>query len=193
MRYEPNNKLVGTKSNKIYRESKILNYVCKKLDSNQDIKRFLHYNTLSPLSKKSRLENNVIVEQPDIVDSLIGKNIYKSSFRENMVDDTTNFIFVYSTGADYGKVMGKMNVVVNIVVPNDYNNQEYDDEDRNVNIAMRIADMLDEYTIDSTDDIYDDVGSVKFELIRRDTERLAKSNGYICYYMLFEIDFVSMR
>lgn len=196
MIYEPNNKNIGTFSNKIKREAKLMRYICEKIDNSQDIKRLLYYNTLSPLSKKSRYtkEDEVGIVQPDIDYSLIDKNIIKAPFRDDIIEEYENLMFVWSPNSDYNYADGTMFIHVILLTPQKYNIQEYGDEDRNVNIAMRVADLLDSYTIDYNDgDIYESVGSVQFKLTKRFTERLAKSNDYILYGLVFEVDFITLR
>lgn len=193
MMYNPNNKYLGTKSNKIRREAKIIDYICRKLDSNQSIKRYLHYNTLSPLSKKAKLDNDSIVVQNDLDISLIDENIINGSFDESIISDYRSLIFIYSPNSSFNRVVGNMDVNIDILVSKKYMNQQYGDEKRDVQLAIIIADMLDEYTIVNDDDIFEDVGSIKFELVKKNTFRLSKSNDYTVLNLVFNIGIVTMR
>lgn len=193
MGYDAKNSWNLTKSNKIRREAKIIDFICRKLDSSQDIKRYAHYNTISPLSSKSQdLDGNIVV-QPNVDTSLLETNIINGIFMESMTEDFRTIIFIYSPRSTFTDITGSMFINIDILVSEKYNKQKYGDEKRNIQLAMLISDIFDSYSVDSSDDIYNDVGAIKFDLIGKEFSRVSKTNDYTAYSMKFKIDLITMR
>ena len=71
-----NNKFKNTKSQFIYKSGLLSGYVAHRLDNNQNIKRYLCYPTLNPLGDEGLKLNSEIIQQPNITESLLDKNIF---------------------------------------------------------------------------------------------------------------------
>ena len=66
-----NNQYMGTKSQKLYRVSPLKNYIVGLIDNNQNIKRLCRSMTKTPTYNKGMTYDNQLIQQPDLVDSLL--------------------------------------------------------------------------------------------------------------------------
>ena len=79
-----NNKFKNTKSQFIYKSGLLSGYIANRLDNNQNVKRYLYYNTINPLGDKGLGLDNNIISQPDITKSLLETQIFDGMFNEYM-------------------------------------------------------------------------------------------------------------
>ena len=91
-----NNKHDNTKTQFIYKSGLLSNYVAYRLDNNQNIKRYLRYPTLNPLGDEGLKLNSEIIQQPNITESLLDKNIFDSMFNESMEELHESQIYIHT-------------------------------------------------------------------------------------------------
>ena len=65
-----NRKNINTISNKIRKIGLMVAYITQKIDNNQEIKRFMRYMTVNPLSSRGKDQNGNVVNQVDLNKSL---------------------------------------------------------------------------------------------------------------------------
>lgn len=184
-----NDGTVGTKSKKIV---PIKNYIVKKIDENQNIKRLCRYQTKNPLAKKSQDYNNTLVQQPLLQDSLIKPSLEGNSheqilipymFEDNIVEKKQCYIFVHPFRNNYDGIVGENIFALDIIVPYEYNEIDPYSDERLFLIVNEIVDMFDGMIID--DEYVKELGLIEFKISGRSTlERLSKTTAYL-YYPVF--------
>ena len=170
-----------TSSLKTSKVSLIEKYMCEKIDECQEIKRLCRYLTLDPLELMALDYANLIVEQPDLHDSLCNsiikdkvsqgceeRIIIPLMFSGEVADSLHPAIYVYcnqvsfATEQDGGSTIGSLHFVVDIVY--DMGTEELADwSRRSWTIAGYIMDLFDEVVITESEYV-DKVGNVKFML-----------------------------
>ena len=201
-----NNKIKGTKSQKIRKISVLLKYIIDTIDNDQDIKRLMNYLTLTPTSSKGMGYDGKVINQPDLTHSLLKdyvvngvvvheKNLFDSSFSSDIETLTKNQIFVHSTRSRINERNNSQRIefYINIIISQKYENLKNYGAKRTYEIAGRIADLLDNVTIENTE-IVDIVGNVK-TVIDGDitTMRLSKTNDSILLSLPIVVDCMAFR
>ena len=187
-----NNENMKTKSNKFKKISGLCDFACRKIDESQNIKRFLKYQTKSPLSQSSIDLSGDVIVQPDILESLEEINIFNEMFYENMISDARNYIFIYSPYSKFKGVTGMVRLNIDILTAVKYNKLKYGEETRINQIANYISDMFDGYTIEN-DFITEIIGSPKMEIVGDKQYRLSKTNDYKVFSIEIDIDILCGR
>lgn len=195
-----NDKNKNTISNKIRKKSGIEAYITQKIDGIQEVKRLSRYLTKTPLSSKGKNLLNEVVEQPDLIQTLTKDNsegikcLYTMSFKDGLINDKVQpLIFVHSYTGKFGySAVGDIQVMVDILVPSDYDELKYIEEKRMTEIACYIADELDDTFID--DEYWvEKLGNLKIHLDSYDEYRLAKTNNISVFSMKFIVQVPTMR
>lgn len=195
-----NDKNKNTISNKIRKKSGIEAYITQKIDGIQEVKRLSRYLTKTPLSSKGKNLLNEVVEQPDLIQTLTKDNsegikcLYTMSFKDGLINDKVQpLIFVHSYTGKFGySAVGDIQVMVDILVPSDYDELKYIEEKRMTEIACYIADELDDTFID--DEYWvEKLGNLKIHLDSYDEYRLAKTNNISVFSMKFIVQVSNMR
>lgn len=201
-----NNKIKGTKSQKIRKISVLLKYIIDTIDSDPDIKRLMTYLTGTPLSSSGKGYDGKIIKQPDLTHSLLKdysvngvvvyeKNLFDSRFNSDIEVLTKNQMFVHSTRSRINEKNGTQRIefYVDILIAQNYEYLQNYGEKRTYEIAARIADILDNVTIENSD-IVDIVGNVK-TVIDGDivSSRLSKTNNIILLSIPIVVDCISVR
>lgn len=195
-----NDKNKNTISNKIRKKSGIEAYITQKIDGIQEVKRLSRYLTKTPLSSKGKNLLNEVVEQPDLIQTLTKdssegiKCLYTMSFKDGLINDKVQpLIFVHSYTGKFGySAVGDIQVMVDILVPSDYDELKYIEEKRMTEIACYIADELDDTFID--DEYWvERLGNLKIHLDSYDEYRLAKTNNINVFSMKFIVQVSNMR
>ena len=187
-----NRKNINTISNKIRKIGLMVAYITQKIDNNQEIKRFMRYMTVNPLSSRGKDQNGNVVNQVDLNKSLAInsdegiKCLYTMGFKEDMIDEARPLIFIHSYNGKFGDTIGNINIAVDIIVPSHYNELKYMEEKRSTEIACKIADELDGITIDE-DEWVDKLGNLNIKLATYSEHRLSKSGNAILFSMDFKI------
>lgn len=210
-----NNTLLGTHSQKLKKVVPIKNFMCKKIDEMQEIKRLCRYiDSLSPLEDKGVTYDNQIIDQPDLKDSLLGiakRDKHLSSngketvivpynWSTSILNERQMNIYVYhpiTTFSPYASrngtsLIGEHTFVVDIVYPLEMN-QLADGQERALTIACYILDIFDGYTIDEPE-LAEEVGNLTFE-IKEDSivdDRLG-STRYGCLTIPFRLSTIGKR
>lgn len=210
-----NNSLLGTYSRKLTKIVPIKNYMCKKIDEVQEIKRLCRYiNSLSPLDEKGITYADTIIDQPDLKDSLMevakrdkhlsenGKEkvIIPYNWSTSILNERQMNIYVYhpiTTFSPYAarngsSIIGEHTFVVDIVYPLEMN-ALIDGNERALSIACYILDMFDDCEIDDPETV-EKVGNLKFE-IKEDSiidDRLG-STRYGCLSIPFRVATIGKR
>lgn len=198
---ELNNKYIGTVNSTVRKMPILTKFLMELFNKNQKIKRYLEYNTPSPLNEKALSYNGYdIVNQPDVVRDLQSRDGEQRIFRGRFDPDTITqekcglFIDVQSGNFSYGN--GRISCYINILIP--FALQELDDEytTRAMCIANEIANELDFIMLENSvhgKEYVDLLGNISFKLKRVDNGRLSnKSDTEICS-MLYEIETTTMR
>lgn len=195
-----NDKNKNTISNKIRKKSGIEAYITQKIDGIQEVKRLSRYLTKTPLSSKGKDLLNKVIEQPDLIETLTKdssegiKCLYTMSFKDGLINDKVQpLIFVHSYSGKFGySAVGDIQVMVDILVPSDYDELKYIEEKRMTEIACYIADELDDTFID--DEYWvEKLGNLKIHLDSYDEYRLAKTNNISVFSMKFIVQVSNMR
>lgn len=209
MQKDVNNAILGTHSQKLSKIVPIKNFICKKIDEVQEIKRLCRYiDSLSPLDDRGITYANEIIEQPDLKDSLMNtakrdkhlsengkeKVVIPYNWSVSILNERQMNIYVYhpiTTFSAYasrnGKsIVGEHTFVIDIVYPLELN-ELTDGNERALSIACYILDLFDEYTIDDPE-LVEQVGNLTFE-IKEDSivdDRLG-STRYGCLTIPFKL------
>ena len=138
---------MSTKSMKLKNLTKIKNEIVQILDESQEIKRYCIYSTNTPLLEMGKQLDGKMVIQDNINDSIIDKNIIPYRFMEDVLQENKTLIFVYFNEANLTDVLGSYRFNVDIFVHKSYDVLEELGQERNVEIATTIADLLDEKSI----------------------------------------------
>lgn len=198
-----NNKLIGTKSNKIKKVSLLTSAMVNKIDRDQTIKRLMRYRTQNPLSEQFMDLNKEQVKQPDLVTSLMkdtdeGKQcLFHGGFNLTKINEQQNYVFVQSfTGNfDDSNVVGDLSFVINILVPEVYNDLMYDEDKRSTALGIALCDMFDGYTTSSEDMelVGKEVGNVTFSVRKFTYERLTEGHDNYLFDLYIEARPISAR
>lgn len=215
MQKDVNNSLLGTHSQKLSKVVPIKNFMCKKIDEVQEIKRLCRYiESMSPLDERGITYANEIIEQPDLKDSLMdlakrdkhlsenGKEraLIPYNWSTSILNERQMNIYVYhplTTFSSYAyrngvSIMGEHTFIIDIVYPLEMN-RLVDGNERALTIACYILDLFDEYTIDDPE-LVSQVGNLKFE-IKEDSivdDRLG-STRYGCLTIPFRVSTIGKR
>ena len=138
---------------KLKKLTKIKNEIVRILDNDQIIKRYCLYSTNTPLLEMGRMLNGQVVEQPNVEESLVDKNIIAYRFLEEVLLENRNMIFVYFEEVDLSDNLGRYKFKVDIFVYKSYDVLAELGQERNVEIATRVADLLDKEKIFGFDDL----------------------------------------
>lgn len=195
-----NDKNIGKKCQFIKKCGLLSGYIADRIDNNQNIKRYLKYQTKNPLGQMGISLDNKKVPQPDIIESLIDEDyIMNGMFDENISSLVKNqlFIHVYS-GNKTDMVSGQVNIAINILVDNKFEHLSNKFELRTYAIADEIANMFSDTYIDkdnSDNDIIKDLGNLKFSLNRNSFtyNRLSKSNNIVLFTLILTTNINPIR
>lgn len=168
--------------------TKIKNFIAQRIDENQEIKRYCTYLTNTPLMKKGMTLEGKLIEQPDINASLINKdkgNIVPYSFTEAVVEEKRAIIFIYKYKGDLSKTIGDNYFVIDIFIPSVYDILEELGQERNVEIASKICDLLDGESIEKN------LGVI--EILEYEDSRLNKSSDYNICSLTLKINKSNLR
>lgn len=200
MSYEPNNKLLGTRSNKICKVQPILEFIIDKVDNCQEIKRLTRYITKTPLKDKGSKYNGEIINQPNLIMTLLNdnnegnKSLFDTMFNPEM-EFKGNLFFIFIS--PYDVVINNMNCTMyfDISIIGDIS---YDDllphGKRIWKIAEYICDLFDGYTLDNKEGVTEDVGNLTFNINGRiSNRRLSKTNNIMHLAIPLEVRYTGMR
>lgn len=183
-----NDKNIGKKCQFIKKCGLLSGYIADRIDNNQNIKRYLKYQTKNPLGQMGISLDNKKVPQPDITESLIDSDyIMNGMFDEDMSSIVKNqlYIHVYN-GNKIDMVSGQVNIAINILIDKKFEYLSNSFELRSYAIADEIENMFSDTYIDkdnSDNDIIKDLGNLKFSLNRNSFtySRLSKSNNIVLF------------
>lgn len=197
-----NNQYLGTKSQKLYRVSPLKNYLVEKIDNNQNIKRLCRYMTKTPTYNKGMAYNGVLINQPDLSDSLLypvktdeqatvkEAVVIPYAFTEDVLAERRLTIYVHSPRSlfninaasnrpNYGtdELMGKHLFLVEIVYPTEYNAIEPYGQERANLIACEVLNMVDNLTVEG--ELSQLVGECIFKVEGEITDLRLSKAGYM--------------
>ncbi len=178
----------NNKSMKMKQLTKIKNFIANIINEDQQIKRYCSYLTNTPLMDKGMTLDGKIISQPDITESLINEdkgNIIPYRFTEDIIKDKRVIIFVYKLKGDLRKTIGENYFAVDIFVPYVYDILEELGQERNVEIASRICDLIDGKSIDKT------LGEI--EILEYEDNRLNRTSDYNICSLLLKIEKSNIR
>lgn len=201
-----NNKIIGTKSQKIRKISVLLKHIIDTVDNSQEVKRLMNYLTLTPLSSTGKGYDGKIIKQPDLTHSLLKdysvngvvvyeKVLFDSMFNSDIETLTKNQIFVHSP---ISRINDKNNtqrieIYIDILIAQNYEYLQNYGEKRTYEIAGVIADLLDGIYIENSE-IVDIVGNVKTVIDGSiTTQRLSKTNNTILVRVPIVVDCMAIR
>ena len=195
-----NDKNIGNKCQFIKKCGLLSGYIADRIDNNQNIKRYLKYQTKNPLGQMGISLDNKKVPQPDIIESLIDEDyIMNGMFDENISSLVKNqlFIHVYS-GNKTDMVSGQVNIAINILIDKKFEYLSNSFELRSYAIADEIENMFSDTYIDkdnSDNDIIKDLGNLKFSLNRNSFtySRLSKSNNIVLFTLILTTNINPIR
>ena len=177
-----NNKFKNTKSQFIYKSGLLSSYVAHRLDNNQNIKRYLCYPTLNPLGDEGLKLNSEIIQQPNITESLLDKNIFDSMFNESMEELHESQIYIHTYKGRSDGEWGEIYIAINILIPLTYEKLANFGEKRSFAIATEIEDMFQDICVakdNSEKHLIEKLGNLKFKIMQFDNGRLTKTNNVV--------------
>lgn len=172
----------ATSSQKFRRITAMRKYMIDAMDNDQAIKRLMRYFTTTPLAKRGVTYDGKVIEQPDLTTSLKVDTdegelcLFTGMFDPDMETIYKNYIFIqhFETYA-YDDVMQKTNFYIHVLVDDKYNALKNYGEERIYEVADRIAQLIDNHTIENCD-LVDEIGNIKFQIKGRISEmRLSKT------------------
>lgn len=164
----------------------IKNEIVKAIDSSQEIKRYLTYLTDSPLASRGKLDNGQLINQPDITESLVGKNILPMMYLEDVLEDNRCLLFVYPYTGDLStKTLGTQRLNIDIVIPSKKEILEDLELLRSFEISNLICDKLDGVKLNK--------GATNLIFTSYVYERVSKDAEYIALGINCEISTSNMR
>lgn len=195
-----NDKNIGKKCQFIKKCGLLSGYIADRIDNNQNIKRYLKYQTRNPLGQVGISLDNKKVPQPDITESLIDSDyIMNGMFDEDMSSIVRNqlYIHVYN-GNRTDMVSGQVNIAINILIDKKFEYLSNKFELRTYAIADEIENMFSDTYIDkdnSDNDIIKDLGNLKFSLNRNSFkyDRLSKSNNIVLFTLILTTNINPIR
>lgn len=195
-----NDKNIGKKCQFIKKCGLLSGYIADRIDNNQNIKRYLKYQTRNPLGQVGISLDNKKVPQPDITESLIDSDyIMNGMFDEDMSSIVRNqlYIHVYN-GNRTDMVSGQVNIAINILIDKKFEYLSNSFELRSYAIADEIENMFSDVYIDndnSDNDIIKDLGNLKFSLNKNSFTygRLSKSNNIVLFTLILTTNINPIR
>ena len=191
-----NNKFRNTKSQFIYKSGLLSGYIANRLDDNQNIKRYLHYNTINPLGDKGLGLDNNIISQPDVTKSLLETQIFDGMFNEYMEELHQPQIYIHTYNGMAFEDWGEIYIAVNILIPRLYEKLSNFGEKRSFAIASEIEDMFQNICVarDNAEEfLIDKLGNVKFKIVQFDNGRLSKTNNIITNTVVIKVGVSTTR
>ena len=191
-----NNKFKNTKSQFIYKSGLLSGYIANRLDNNQNVKRYLYYNTINPLGDKGLGLDNNIISQPNITKSLLETQIFDGMFNEYMEELHQSQIYIHTYKGRTSEDWGEIYIAVNILVPKLYEKLSNFGEKRSFAIASEIEDMFQDICVarDNTEEfLIDKLGNVKFKIVQFDNGRLSKTNNIITNTVVIKVGVSTTR
>lgn len=164
----------------------IKNEIVQAIDGNMEIKRYIKYLTDSPLGSRGKLDDGKLIDQPDITESLIGKNIIPIMYYEDCLESSKVFIFVYPyTGDLSGKALGNQKINIDIIVPTTKEILE----DLGIQRSFEIANLI----CNTLDDVRLNKGLTNLAFTGYVYERISKEAEYVALAIQTEIGTSNMR
>lgn len=124
------------------------NEIVKMIDNNQNVKRYCKYLSAMPLAKRA-IVNGVVINQPDITESLINKNIIPFLYDEKLLDVSKVLVFIATMSGDLKMLSSINSISCNIILPYDYESLENYGHKRSKKLAYEIIDTIDGKLIDN--------------------------------------------
>lgn len=191
-----NNKFRNTKSQFIYKSGLLSGYIANRLDNNQNVKRYLYYNTINPLGDKGLGLDNNIISQPDVTKSLLETQIFDGMFNEYMEELHQPQIYIHTYNGMAFEDWGEIYIAVNILIPRLYEKLSNFGEKRSFAIASEIEDMFQDICVarDNAEEfLIDKLGNVKFKIVQFDNGRLSKTNNIITNTVVIKVGVSTTR
>lgn len=171
---------MAKKSMKLKNIISIKNKIVGMIDNSQDIKRYLVYLSDCPLAKRAKLENGEMIEQPNIEESLIDKNIIPYQDYDKVISTNKALILVHLSSGDLSdSVIGKNVLTIDIICPTKENmNVGEIGEERIATIADLITDLIDE----------EKAGAGAITITGYEQYRIAKTPDYIGMTLFLNVE-----
>ena len=191
-----NNKFKNTKSQFIYKSGLLSDYIAHRLDNNQNVKRYLYYNTINPLGDKGLGLDGKIITQSDVEKSLLETQIFDGMFNEYMEELHQSQIYIHTYKGRTSEDWGEIYIAVNILVPKLYEKLSNFGEKRSFAIASEIEDMFQDMCVarDNAEEfLIDKLGNIKFKVVQFDNSRLSKTNNIIMNTIIIRVGISTTR
>lgn len=200
--YQPNNKNLNTKSNRLSKVTPVWKFILDTIDNCQEIKRLCRYITKTPLINVGTEYNGSIIKQPNLRLTLTESNtegdkvLFDASFNPDVLTESNN-VQIFLSPYDIrhkDNTTGVMHFMLNIVCDEGCNSLVSYGDKRIFQIANYICDLLDGYVLDDTNDVVEDVGNLKIEISGSVSYgRVSKTNNNVVLSMPVKVDFISRR
>lgn len=194
-----NNKNLGTINSSIRKVPILTAMIMDLINNNQKIKRYLEYNTPTPLAKRYLDSSNVVINQPDVERDLTardgGQRIYRGRFDPDTVVEKNSKVFVHIKNGKYRNFTGELDIYINILVPFDFQELASSGETRSANIANEIANMLDDMTLDDSfnQDYVEELGNLTFKLTEFVDDRLSNKSDMELFMLRYSVNITAIR
>lgn len=196
-----NDKHKGKKTQFIRKAGILSGYIADRLDNDQRIKRYLCYNNLSPLAKRSKTYDGKVVDQPDITYSLIDSdNIENGMFDEEMTQLVKNQLYVHVYRGDRNDdVNATVYIAINILVDKKFERLTNKFDLRSYKIGDIIEELFNDVYIDklNTDEgIVKELGNLHFKLVPSNSfnyGRLSKTNSIVLHTIVLTTTLNTLR
>lgn len=163
----------------------------KQIDSCQEIKKLLKYHTDTPLSKYGFLNDGTKVEQIDVEESLLEKNIIPALFDEKLLDKEKVYAFIYPYKGDFEGEVGDNFFAIDILCPQPLNRLSKMGEERIFLIAGLIADLFDDKKILKSNG--SSLTQYQAKLTQFEVSKTDRNLNYIGVSMIINVPTVNLR
>lgn len=196
MAVDVNDRYKGTKSQFIRKAGILSAYIVTLLDNNQNIKRYLYYDTQNPLGENGLEKDGDIIPQPNIEKSLIDDYIFDSLFNEDMEDTHRSQIYVHTHRGDVDGEFGDVLITVNILVPLTILHLSNFGEKRTFCIGNEVENMFQNKYIGKNPRLgylVDELGNLRWKVIKFENTRLSKTNNIAVLTLVLRTNISTLR
>ena len=181
-----NNKFLNSTSNKIRKCSALIQYIYEQLISDQEIRRYLFYNTYTPLSNRGKGYDNKIIQQPDLGIEDVEELIFDIPFNPDMDIKQKNALFVMLSNGKFNNKQNTIYFEINVLVPEEYS--RISNGYRYYELSQKIVNILDKLYVEG--DFAEELGNLQPNLYAMDTYRLSKTTNTVWVNLRFQVDLV---
>ena len=171
---------------KIKKCSALIQYIYEQLIGSQSIRRYLYYNTYTPLSNRGKGYDGKIIQQPDVEIEDVESLIFDIPFNPEMSIEQKNALFIMLSNGKFNNKQNSIFFEINVIVPEEYS--KISNGYRYYELSQEIVDILDKIYVEG--EFAEELGNLQPNLYAMDTYRLSKTTNMLWVNMRFQVDLV---